>query len=143
MRHFLTTEEEAEVVAAIRDFELHSSVELRVCVSYRKPWKPEKLAWKVFEKLGMRATRDRNAVLICVLPKRRKFVVIGDTGVDEIVSAPFWNHVAAEMAACFREEHPGAGIVRGIALLKERLSALWPASGDDVNELPNEIAQER
>lgn len=141
VRHFFTDEQEAEVISAICGFERRTSAELRVCVSYRFLWKPEKRVWKVFDKLGMRATRDRNGVLIFILPRRRKFLVIGDTGVHEQVGSGFWERLAAEMEPSFRDGKPDEGVVCGITRLAETLAPLWPPCGQDINELPDEIAR--
>ena len=41
----------------------------------------------------MTATKDRNAVLFFVVPARRKFVVLGDSGIHEKVGQEFWHHI--------------------------------------------------
>ena len=42
----------------------------------------------------MTATKDRNAVLFFVVPARRKFVVLGDSGIHEKVGQEFWHEIA-------------------------------------------------
>lgn len=68
MSDFLTTEEEQRVVEAIKRAEAGTRGEIRVCITYRWVWNPERYARKLFHRFGMQATRERNAALILVFP---------------------------------------------------------------------------
>jgi len=58
---------------------------------------------KAFVRLGMSATKDRNAVLFFVVPARRKFVVLGDSGIHEKVGEEFWRHVVRTVSGSLRK----------------------------------------
>lgn len=142
MKHFLTPEDEAAVVAAIRDVETRTSAEIRVCVTYRWVFRIEARAWKVFARLGMANTRERNGVLIFMVPRRRRFVVIGDQGADSRAPAGFWKSVADIMSERLRTEDKASAIVAGIRMIGEPLAAAWPPHADNPDELSNDIARD-
>ena len=57
MKPILTDEEELLLVTAIREQEQRTSAEIRVCLTYKLLLRPERYAWKVFERACMQATR--------------------------------------------------------------------------------------
>ncbi len=139
MKPVLTAEEEALLVAAIREQEARTSAEIRICVSYRAVFNAESFAWWVFEKAGMRDTRRRNAALIVLLPRVKQIVVIGDSGFDAVVPADFWKQTVAAMVRQMQEEGPLAALVAGLQRLGDTLTLHWPRTDDDVNELADGI----
>ena len=74
---------------AIEAAEQKTSGEIRVSVA---PWfwgNVERAADRAFSRLGMTQTRERNGVLLFVVPSRRSFVVRGDTGIHAKVGQAF------------------------------------------------------
>lgn len=128
------------VIAAIQAAERRTSGEIRVVVSPRKTDDPVALAQREFERLGMTQTAARNGVLILLAPAPRRFAVIGDTAVHEKCGATFWTEVAAAMTAEFQRGDFTAGLVLGIDRCGALLAEHFPRTGDDRNELPDEIA---
>lgn len=143
MRHFLTKDDEQAVLAAIREAEGRSRGELRLVVTSQWIADPAKHAWKLFHALGMDATRERNAAMILVAVRLRRFAVIGDEGLNAVVAPDYWTTIADAMAAHLREGRRREALTTGIRMLGETMAAHWPAgAADNPDELPNEIRYE-
>jgi uncharacterized membrane protein len=125
---------------AIQSAERRTSGEIRVSVS-RPFWGDvRKAAEKAFERLGMTATKHRNAVLFFVVPSRRKFVVLGDSGIHEKVGQEFWHHIVRTVAEKLRQGDFTGGLVAGIEAVGEDLAKHFPCDpGSDRNELPDDV----
>ena len=89
----MVTIDKDRIKQAIQKAERRTSGEIRVSVSPLFWGDVRKAAEKAFDRLGMTATKDRNAVLFFVVPARRKFVVLGDSGIHEKVGQEFWHHI--------------------------------------------------
>jgi uncharacterized membrane protein len=125
---------------AIRAAERRTSGEMRVSVSRFFWGDVRRVAERAFHRLGMTATRQRNAILFFVVPARRRFVVLGDEGIHAKVGQAFWDAIAASMSARFREGDFTGGLVQGIETAGEQLAAHFPYDpANDVNELPDAI----
>src|SRR5512140_1836271 len=103
MKDFLTQEQEQEVVDAIRTAESRTSGEIRVVITSRWILRPERHAWKLFNRLGMTRTRHHNGALIVLFTRRRRFMVLGDSGLNGIVKPGYWDEIAAEMTSLLHE----------------------------------------
>src|SRR4051794_22285196 len=114
---FLHQLDEPSVVKAIAEAELQTSGEIRVFVSEAEIDAADVIprAKARFEKLGMTATRDRNAVLLYFVPKSQKFAIIGDTGIHEKCGQPFWDEVAEEMRRLLKEQKFTDAVVGTVA----------------------------
>ena len=95
---------------------------------------------KVFERLGMTKTKDRNGVLIFLAAEEQQFVILGDRGIHERVGDEFWQRVAQEMTGHFREGRFTEGLVAAVAEAGRRLSEHFPYHREDVDELTNEVS---
>lgn len=143
MHPLLSADDEAAVTAAIRALEARTSAELRVCVSRQAPVADAQVfAEEVFARLGMAATRERNAALIVVLPHARKLAVMGDEGLAAVTSGPFWQNVVEAMVAQLRHGHLREALVEGIGQMAQLLAQHWPRLPGDINELPDELVLE-
>jgi uncharacterized membrane protein len=99
-----------------------------------------KAADKAFARMGVAKTKHRNGVLFFVVPSRRKFVVLGDTGIHEHVGQEFWHRVVAVVSERFREGDFTGGLVRGIEEVGQRLAAHFPYdAATDEDELPDDV----
>jgi len=128
------------VTKAIRDAERLTSGEVRVSVAPYF-WGPvRRVAERAFERLGMHRTKDRNGILFFVVPARKRFVVLGDTGIHARVGQDFWEGVAALMSGHFRKGEFTEGLVRGIEEAGLQLAAHFPYDpSTDRNELPDDL----
>ena len=125
---------------AIERAEHRTSGEIRVSVAPFFWGNVQKAAEKAFERLGMTRTKDRNGVLFFVVPARRKFVVLGDSGIHERVGQEFWHRVVDVVADKFRAGDFTAGLIRGIEEVGEQLSTHFPYdAASDVDELSDDV----
>ncbi len=127
------------VQQAIAAAEAKTSGEVRVAVSPLFWGNVRKVADRAFDRLGMRATDERNGVLLFVVPSRRRFVVLGDIAIHEKVHPGFWDEVAEEVSHHFRNSDYTGGIVAALERLSNELANHFPRRSDDVNELPNAV----
>ena len=132
--------DEARVKEAIRQAERKSSGEIRVSVAPLFWGDVQKAAQKAFGRMGMTATKDRNGVLLFIVPARRKFVVLGDSGIHERVGQEFWHRIAEVVSDKFRDGDFTEGLVEAIGLAGEQLAAHFPPeAGHNPNELPDDL----
>ena len=139
MKSFLEKVDHDRIVAAIAEAEGKTSGEIRVHVHHRAVADPIAAGRKVFEKLGMARTAEKNGVLIFVAPRSRNFAILGDTGIHEKCGDDLWETAAAEMAGHFQKGDFSAGIVATIRKTGEALAAHFPPRTQRRNELPDEI----
>jgi uncharacterized membrane protein len=128
------------IEGAIHAAEQQTSGQIRVSIAPLTWGKVQRLAEKTFRRLGMSATRERNGVLLFIMPSRRRFVVLGDEGIHGKVGQEFWHLVASVIGERFRTGDFTGGIVRGVQSIGEQLATHFPARGEDqVNELPDDV----
>ena len=142
-REFLSKLEHDQIVGAIREAESKTSGEIRVYIQRGKlNTDPLISAQKKFHRLGMQKTRERNAVLIWVAPRARKFAVVGDIAIHEKCGEEFWNRVVTAMHHCFRQHKFTEGIRGAITVIGDMLAQHFPRTPTSSNELPDEIVEE-
>ena len=128
------------IKSAIQAAEHRTSGEICVSVAPFFWGRIEKAADKAFVRMGVVRTKHRNGVLFFVVPARRKFVVLGDTGIHERVGQEFWHRVVAVVTERFREGDFTGGLVRGIQEVGEQLAAYFPYDPEtDEDELPDDV----
>jgi uncharacterized membrane protein len=88
----------------------------------------------------MTKTEQRNGVLIFMAVRDKKFAILGDKGINDIVPSDFWDSVRDEMISFFKKHEFEQGIIAGITAVDQKLKAHFPYSKDDENELSNEIS---
>jgi uncharacterized membrane protein len=137
---FFTREQQAQILAAVKEAENETSGEIRVHIETScNEDVLDRAAW-IFRKLNMNNTAERNGVLFYLAISDRKFAVIGDAGINYKVPAGFWDDVKDLMQAKFREGKFTEGLSEGIILAGVHLKKHFPHGKDDVNELPDEIS---
>ncbi|MFN8259402.1 MAG: TPM domain-containing protein [Chitinophagales bacterium] len=141
--NFFTEDEKEAIVASIRKAELHTSGEIRVHADDRCDGSAYDRAIKMFEHLNMNNKPFRNAVLIYVAVKDRKFAVIGDEALHSKVGTDYWKKITARLHDDFSEGHYGIGIQHAIETIGATLTKYFPDVDElDRNELPDEISFE-
>lgn len=141
-REFLSKLEHERIVSAIREAESKTSGEIRVFIQRGKlSVDPLIVAQKKFQRLGMHKTRERNAVLIFLAPRAHKFAVVGDKAIHEKCGEQFWQHVVSGMRTHFQNENFSRAIVESVEEIGKLLSAHFPRTSADANELPDEIVE--
>ena len=135
-----TEEQVQKIQHAIETAELNTSGEIRVHVTKRCKQDPFQEAVKIFKKLGMQETKQRNGVLFFIALKDQKLAIVGDQGINDRVGANFWDQIRDMMIDHFSKEQLTEGLVNGILAAGEQLKAAFPYHSDDKNELSNDIS---
>lgn len=138
----LNREEDRRVVEAIKQAELNTSGEIKVHIENRCKCDVEERSLVVFDKLNLNETRLHNGVLIYLAVKDRKFAILGDKGINDVVEEGFWNDVKDLMLSHFKEGRFAEGLEQGIQRCGEKLKAYFPYQSDDINEIPDDISYE-
>ncbi|MFN5418145.1 MAG: TPM domain-containing protein [Flavobacteriia bacterium] len=141
-KSFFSNKQQQQIVAAIAHAEKNTSGEIRLHLVNSCKTDPKQEAIFVFEKLGMTATELRNGVLIYLAVKDKKFAIIGDKGINEVVPTDFWDSIRDKMIEEFKKGDYLSGISKGIHAVGDKLKTHFPYADDDTNELSNEISFE-
>lgn len=139
---FIATIVDQQVVQAIQSAEAQTSGELRVFVTDKIVEDPTSEAWKTFAGLNMQNTAQRNAVLIFVAPKARKFAIVADEGIHHFCKEAFWNQLAHQLSEGFKAGDYTGSLVRLIEDIGRALAAHFPRLEADANELPDEVLRD-
>jgi len=140
VKSFFTDEQSKLIQQSIADSERLCSGEIRVHIDMRCKGDVMVQAKKVFEKLKMHKTAERNGVLIYLALADKKLAILGDKGINEKVPEGFWDLAYSSMRNFFAEANYTEGLVVGIGMAGEKLRTYFPYQKDDSNELSNEIS---
>lgn len=138
---FLTAEDEAEIIEAIRNAEAQTSGEIRVHIESKCENDAFEHALELFHELKMDNTKLQNGVLIYVAVDLRQFVIYGDKGINDVVPIGFWDSTRDAMLAHFKKGHYKDGLVKGIEEAGKMLSKYFPWEYGNTNELSNDISK--
>jgi uncharacterized membrane protein len=127
-------------VDAILKAESQTSGEIRVHLEATTKLDHYLRAQEVFRMLKMGNTREGNGVLIYLAVEDRKFVIYGDTGINDAVTKGFWDTTKDIMQQHFKRGEFKKGIIEGITSAGNELKAHFPWESGDHNELSNEVS---
>src|SRR6188508_3243709 len=136
---FISQLDEQRILDAIRGAEKMTSGEIRVYISHKERHDALAFAKRRFRELGMMKTRERNAVLIYIVPRTQQFAVVGDTGIHQKCGNEFWQKIASGMSQRMKENRFTDAIVSAIEEAGSALQSHFPRQPNDRNELPDEI----
>ena len=138
----LKTEDENEIVEAIRTAEKSTSGEIRVHLEKSSGSQDIfERAMEVFHQLKMDNTKEENGVLIYVAMEDRNFVIYGDKGINDKVEDDFWESTKDVILNHFKKGNFKQGLVDGILMAGEQLKRHFPWQEDDENELSDQISK--
>ena len=140
LEDFLSVEEEAAVIEAIRTAEKNTSGEIRVHLEAHSEIDAFERAAEVFDFLHMDNTTLSNGVLIYVAVEDRTLVIMGDKGINDVVAPDFWESTKDVIISHFKSGNVKQGLVNGILRAGEQLKMYFPHGGNDKNELPDKIS---
>jgi uncharacterized membrane protein len=141
-KEFISQLDHDRIVGAIKEAEAKTSGQIRVYIQRGKlEGDPLIAAQEKFQKLGMQTTKERNGILILVIPRARKFAVIGDEGVHQKCGNQFWQQLVEKMRLHFQNENFTDALVEAIQEAGELLASHFPKSAAPQNELPDEIIE--
>jgi uncharacterized membrane protein len=137
---FFSEEQQAQILASVKEAELETSGEIRVHIETSlKGDVLDRAAW-LFKKLGMDKTAERNGVLFYLAVDDRKFAILGDGGLNSKVPAGFWNEISEHLKKNFKEGKFTEGLSEGIIMAGNQLKRHFPYKKNDINELSDEIS---
>ena len=141
-KEFLSQLDHDRIVGAIKAAEADTSGQVRVYIQRGKlEGDPVIAAQEKFQTLRMQATRERNGVLIFVVPRARKFAAIGDEGVHQKCGDQFWQQLVEKMRVQFQNENFTDALVEAIQETGRLLARHFPKKSSPQNELPDEIIE--
>jgi len=139
-KNFFTEQEQQRIVNAIGEAELHTSGEIRLHLENFCLGNEIKAAKKIFARLQMHKTKDRNGVLIYVATYSRKIAIIGDEGIHSKLGTPYWDKLVANMIENFKAGRKAEALAESIIDCGKQLKAFFPRANDDANELNDQIS---
>lgn len=137
---FLTSCQEQEIIKAIRLAEKETSGEIRVHLEKSTEKETLERAKEVFYLLNMDRTKQRNGVLFYVAVADKKFSVLADKGINEVVPNNFWNDIKDAILEKFKNSNYTEGLIHGIVETGSKLKQYFPYHNNDKNELPDSIS---
>lgn len=135
-----TDEEQSLIRHAVESAEKNTSGEIRVCIEKTCSEEVLDRAAKYFYQLDMDKTRLRNGVLIYLATVDRKFAIIGDAGINQVVPDTFWDDTKQAMLEQFKYGKLVEGICTGLEMAGGQLKKYFPHMDDDSNELSDDVA---
>ena len=138
--NFFTKDEQKLLVAAIAAAELKTSGEIRLHIQNFCFGSEIKSAEKVFVKLKMHQTKQRNGVLIYIAALSKKIAVVGDEGIHQKLGDPFWQNVVDKLIKQFKADKKASALADCILECGQQLGNYFPRSANDSNELSNVIS---
>jgi len=139
-KDFFSKQDQDDIRQAIMNAELDTSGEIRVHIENNCPDDVLDRAAFIFRKLNMHKTAKRNAVLIYLAVKHRRFAIIGDSGIHKVVPDNYWDDIKVNMLNHFREGRFADGLIEAISATGMHLKTHFPHMADDVNELTDELS---
>ena len=137
---FLSKDDQNRISQAIAEAENCTSGEICVHVTPKCSGEVMKVAQKAFNKLGLYKTERRNGVLIYVAYKSKKFAILGDEGINNVVPDDYWETEKDTLYRFLAEGKPGDGLCEVVRQIGDALSTFFPPVDNDVNELSNEVS---
>jgi len=138
---FLTASQEQRIIEAIKTAEKNTSGEIRVHIEKSTEKPPMERALEVFHFLKMDTTKLRNGILLYIAVESRKFVILGDEGINNKVPKDFWETEKEFILSHFAKGEFEKGIEQTIIKVGEKLKDFFPYQSNDTNELSNEISK--
>ncbi|MGO2102804.1 TPM domain-containing protein [Psychroflexus halocasei] len=139
---YISTQDEKEIIDAIKQAEKNTSGEIRVHLENKCPEDDAfDRALQIFEKLEMHKTELQNGVLFYVALEDHQFVICGDKGINDAVENNFWDTTKDIVISHFKQEKYKQGLVEGIIKAGEELKKHFPYQSDDINELSDDISK--
>ena len=137
---FFSEAEQRAIQGAIAAAESGTSGEIRVHLDRRCTGDPVAAARAWFDKLGMRATAQRNGVLLYLAIADRKFALYGDQGLDGVLPEGTWERLRDAMVAEFAKDRFAEGIAGAVAAIGDALKTHFPHLASDRDELSDELS---
>lgn len=137
---FFSETEKKQLITAIQQAELNTSGEIRLHIESDCKTDVLDRAAYLFKKLEIHKTAQRNGVLFYLATNDRKFAILGDSGINQIVPEGFWNDIKEMLFEEFKQGNFSFGLEKGVLKAGDILKKHFPYQSNDVNELPDDIS---
>jgi len=138
-----TEKQLADIRDAISTSEKETSGEIRVHLEKSCRGNLLDRAAYIFKTLKMHETAEKNGVLFYLAYKDKKFAILGDSSINDMVPPNFWDEIRDKMQNHFKNSEFFEGLTEGILMAGEALKEYFPYQSDDKNELSNEVSVEK
>ena len=139
-RNFFTHDEQMMLRSAIEEAETGTSGEIMLHLESFCFGSEIKAAQRVFKKLGMHKTKERNGVLIYIATVSHKIAIVGDEGIHAKLGMDFWNKLVERLIQQFKAQKKAEALADCIVECGKQLGKYFPRQADDRNELQNNIS---
>jgi uncharacterized membrane protein len=132
------------IIEANKEAEKETTGEIRVHLSKRWFEKDTYIrAWRLFNQFNMSNTANRNAVLLYVNLRKKKFAVVGDSGIHQKVGQDFWEKLVITLRQDLRSTHPERAIGSAVESIGKALKKFFPidSAQTNKNELSDEVTE--
>lgn len=143
--HVLSEPELKKIGETISAIENSTSGEIKVSICkktgfFNRRKSIKDLAVREFYRLKLDQTRHKTGLLIYILLQRNEFYILSDKGLNEKLSAEFWENEVKKMSHFFKEEKFADGIVDVLHDIGKILSEYFPSNkNDNPNEISNDV----
>jgi len=141
VEEFLTAQQEQNLIEAIKIAEKNTSGEIRVHIEKETELPAMERSLEVFQMLKMHSTELRNGVLFYIAVESKKFAIIGDEGINNLVPNDFWDDEKELVLSYFKKGEFSKGLELAILEVGKNLKQFFPYMSDDTNELSDEISK--
>lgn len=139
-KQFFTAQEQTLLLNAIAEAELLTSGEIRLHIENYCFGNELKAARKVFGRLGMHQTAEKNGVLIYIAVRSRKMAMFADEGIYKALGEQYWHELVQQLLSQFKADNKANSLAACIAELGKQLGKFFPRQNNDRNELSNDIS---
>jgi uncharacterized membrane protein len=138
---FFTEDEQKKIVEAIKNAERNTSGEIKVHIDNTSQWEDVVTkASKVFDKLELEKTKQRNGVLIYIAKEDRQFAIWADKGINKVVPEGYWESTIDLMRSYMKVGQYAEGVIKAINMVGVKLKKYFPIEKNDKNELSDDIS---
>lgn len=138
----LTRDDKRDIERAIAEAEALGSGEIRVHVKGRCGEDVMGEAGKVFRRLGMHRTREKNGILIFAALDSRRFAILGDEGIYRRSAGDFWTKTRDIMQAQFSSGSLKEAILEGVRAAGAELARHFPPGSSGRDELSDQVTED-
>lgn len=117
---------EDQVVKALKGLQEETTGYIAIQIDKVCPKDVYTKAITVFEKLNLSNGSEKNAVLIYVATKSKRFAIVGDQAINELVAENFWEAVKDIMRMYFKRNDLTTGLLKGVKMIGKQLEKNFP-----------------
>lgn len=116
-------------------------LKIRLIPAGVKKLRAQRLAREQFFLQNLHGTPGRTGILLFVSLAEHYVEIIADKGINDVVSDNAWEAIVEHFVADVKNNRVVAGFVTAISACGELLVAHFPATGENINELPDHLVE--